>query len=153
LPAHVKAQDVIDLIGEVKYNMYFSFAIVRNPWDWQVSLYSYMLKKTSHPQHTIVKSFKNFEDYVYWRCKEDVQFQKDFIYNMDGKLLVNYVGRFEHIDRDFKEICKRIGISAALPKINVSNTTAYQKFYNAETKRMIQKTFEPDISLFKYTFE
>ena len=153
LPAHAKAQTIIDFMGEEKFNNYFSFAFIRNPWDWQVSLYSYMRRKASHPQHNIVKNLESFEDYIHWRCEEDVHFQKDFIYSMDGKLLVNFIGRFEFIDRDFNEICKKIGISAVLPKINVSNTTPYQEFYNVETKQMIQKTFEPDISLFKYTFE
>ena len=153
LPAHVNASEVIKFIGEDEFKKYFSFAIVRNPWDWQVSLYKFMQKTQEHHQHHIINEFKSFEEYIHWRCEEDVQFQKDFIYSNRGELLVNYVGRFERIDEEFNNICNIIGISETLPKINVSNTIPYQTYYNANTKQMIQKTFEPDISLFKYSFE
>ena len=153
LPKHANAPEVINFIGKDRFEKYFSFAIIRNPWDWQVSLYKYMLKTPAHHQHHIINKFKDFEEYIHWRCEEDVHFQKDFIYSDSGELLVNYIGRFEHIDEEFKNICNIIGISATLPKINVSNTIPYQTYYNANTKRMIQKTFEPDISLFKYSFE
>jgi len=152
LAAHVKAKDVIDLLGENNFKNYYSFAIVRNPWDWQVSLYKFMLKNPNHHQHSIIKRMKNFDEYINWRCTEDVHFQKDFIYTDDGQLLVDFVGRFEQIDEDFTKICSRIGIFASLPKLNVSNTIPYQEFYNSETKALISKTFKPDISLFKYNF-
>lgn len=153
LDAHVRASDVIDYMGLENFRKYFSFAFIRNPWDWQVSQYKYMLKTPEHFQHDTIKKLKTFEDYIHWRCTEDVVFQKDYIYAENGELLVDFVGRFEDIDQDFQNICTRIGISANLPKINVSNTRPYQEFYNSETREMIRKTFEPDIALFNYEFE
>ena len=151
-PDHIKASELINKIGKDVFESFFSFAIVRNPWDWQVSLYTFMLKNTSHPQHDLAKNFNNFDNYIKWRCAEEVRFQKDFIYSEDGKLLVDFVGRFENLESDFQQICSHIGISASLPKLNVSNTKPYQSFYNEETKELVRRTFQEDINLFGYEF-
>lgn len=149
---HIKASELIDAIGRDTFNSFYSFAIVRNPWDWQVSLYKYMLKLKTHHQHELVKELGGFEEYIKWRCENEVRYQKDFIYSGDNELLVDFVGRFENLDADFKQICSQIGISASLPKLNVSNTTPYQDYYSAKTKDLVLQTFEPDIEAFEYSF-
>ncbi|WP_287637280.1 sulfotransferase family 2 domain-containing protein [Microcystis sp. M20BS1] len=55
-PAHVKASEIKESFGAEKFNEYFSFAVVRNPWDWQVSLYKYALKSETHHQHELTKN-------------------------------------------------------------------------------------------------
>jgi len=94
----------------------------------------------------------NFNEYIRWRCEKEVRFQKDFVYSNDGDLLLDFVGRFENIDHDFQQISERIGISAFLPKLNVSTSAPYQKYYNPGTRELVRKTFEVDIRLFGYEF-
>ena len=151
-PGHIRASELIDIIGYDQYKKFFTFAIVRNPWDWQVSLYRYMLKNITHPQHDFIKQLDNFHSYVVWRCKEEVRLQRDFIYSDQGELLINFVGRFENIDNDFSKICSQIGITATLPRLNVSNTRPYQDFYNARSKDLVWRAFKDDIELFEYEF-
>ena len=151
--AHVNTQAIIDKLGKDVFDSYFSFAIVRNPWDWQVSLFKYMQKNEKHHQHELAVKFQSFDEYIEWRCAEEVRFQKDFIYSRDGELLVDFVGKLENLEQDFAEICKRIDIpSIQLPRVNVSNTEPYQNFYNDRTREMVKAAFEPDISLFNYSF-
>jgi hypothetical protein len=140
-------------MGEKNFRSYFSFAFVRNPWDWQVSLYTYALKNPSHFQHDFTNKLDGFPAYLDWRCANDIHFQKDFIYSQDGKLLVNFVGKYEHLDADFREVCGRIGISASLPRLNISKEKPYQKYYTPETVELVRKTFAPDIEAFGYDFE
>lgn len=149
---HIMASEIIDSLGRDKFNSFFSFAIVRNPWDWQVSLYKYMLKLKTHHQHELVKALGNFEEYIKWRCENEVRYQKDFIYSENNELLVNFVGRYENLDADFKQICSHIGISASLPKLNISNTKPYQDYYTEKTKDLVKRAFEPDIKTFEYSF-
>jgi Sulfotransferase family len=151
-PPHIKATELIDAIGKDEFDSCFSFAIVRNPWDWQVSLYKFMLKDTAHHQHELAKKFGSFDAYIRWRCAEEVRFQKDFIYSADGELLVDFVGRYERLDEDFATICSHIGVSASLPKLNVSNTEPYRLFYNEETRDLVRRAFDADITLFGYDF-
>lgn len=151
-PNHIKASQMVDAIGRQTFDSYFSFAFVRNPWDWQVSLYNFMLKKNTHHQHDLVRKFENFDQYIRWRCQEEVRLQKDFIYSNEGELLVDFVGRYENLEADFQKICSRIGIEASLPRLNVSNTRPYQQFYTSETEELVRRTFEADIVTFGYNF-
>lgn len=152
LKVHISAQRIVEQMGREKFGEYFSFAIVRNPWDWQVSLYTYMLKKPDHHQHQLVKQLGSFEEYVEWRCREEVRFQKDFVFSQAGEQLVSFVGKFENLDADFATICERIGIQTSLPRLNTSKTRPYQEYYNARTIEMIRRTFAPDIECFEYDF-
>lgn len=63
-PSHIKASELINAMGKEAFEAFFSFAIIRNPWDWQVSLYKYMLKNASHHQHDLVKSLGSFDAYI-----------------------------------------------------------------------------------------
>jgi hypothetical protein len=149
---HITAFELMENLGKEKFDSYFSFAFVRNPWDWQVSLYTYALKNEKHFQHELVKKLGSFEEYIKWRCEKEVRFQKDFIYSKNNELLLDYVGRYENLNADFNKICSHIGISAFLPKLNVSKTVLYKNFYNEETKELVRKIFKPDIELFGYDF-
>ena len=154
LPGHATASEIMAWLGEETFDSYFSFAIVRNPWDWQVSLYTYMLQYPGHFQHELVKSLGGFDGYLRWRCAPGrFDTQKDFVYSKEGKLLVDFIGRFERLESDFRTICDRIGISTSLPRLNVSHTKPYRDFYTEETAELVRRTFEQDIRLFGYTFE
>ena len=42
--AHMLPQQIIDVVGQDIWDNYFKFVVVRNPWDWSVSLIAYLLK-------------------------------------------------------------------------------------------------------------
>ena len=150
---HVKANEIISFVGKESFNLYFSFGIVRNPWDWQVSLYKFGLENIFHPQRKLFMKFGSFENYIHWRCKEDVRFQKDFLFSKNNDQLVSFIGRYENLQKDFQTICKRIGINATLPVLNRSTKSKpYQEYYTPETIQLVRKTFTPDIELFGYEY-
>ncbi len=150
---HINAQKIKDKLPEKIYNTYFKFAFVRNPWDWQVSLYHYMLQYKEHPQHQIISKMKGFDEYIEWRINHDMGLQKDFLYDANGKILVDFIGKFENLQEDFNTICSRILISPTLlPLANSSNHTHYKDYYNKHTKDLIYNAFQKDIEIFKYDF-
>ncbi|TAH39186.1 MAG: transposase [Bacteroidetes bacterium] len=150
---HLKAREIQKMIKEVDFNNYFKFSFVRNPWDWQVSLYYFMMQSTNHRQHKLVSKMKNFEEYLDWRINKDLDFQKHFVCDSKGKLLVDFVGRFENIQADFDHICDRIYIPRfRLPVKNTSNHLHYKEYYTSKTRKWVEEAFKEDIELFGYEF-
>ena len=151
---HAMAREAQHTLPPELYNSYYKFAFVRNPWDWQVSLYYYMLRDTFHKQHERAKSFANFEAYLEWRVAEDVRFQKEFVTDEAGDLIVDFVGRYERLSDDFAAICQHLDIRAELPHKNRSmERRSYQSYYTDRTRRLVEETFAPDIEFFGYTWE
>ena len=150
---HINARLLRKELPKKVYNNFYKFAFVRNPWDWQVSLYSFMLKSKSHRQHEIIKSMRSFDDYLKWRVNGNKRFQKDFVTDDDGNLIVDFVGKFESIEEDFKYICKNLKINDSLPHMNKSPHKDYRAYYNCKTKKIIEDHFKEDIEFFGYKFD
>ena len=150
---HLKASEIKAKIKSTDFDKYFKFSFVRNPWDWQVSLYYFMIQNTSHRQHKLVSRMRSFEEYLDWRINKDLELQKEFIYSKSGTLLVDFVGRFENIQSDFSKICDKINIPRViLPKTNTSSHKPYQEYYTDKTKNWIAEAFKDDIDTFGYKF-
>ena len=96
---------------------------------------------------------KSFDEYIEWRIDHDMGLQKDFLYDANGKLLVDYVGKFENLQKDFDAICTQIPINKSqLPLANTSKHNHYKDYYNKYTKDLVAKAFQKDIEIFKYDF-
>jgi hypothetical protein len=65
---------------------------------------------------------------------------------------MDFVGRFEHIERDFQVIARRIGCTRALEKSNRSEHRHYTDYYTAETRARVAQVYSVDVSLFGYQF-
>lgn len=150
---HVQATELVAALGQSVFDSFFSFAIVRNPWDWQVSLYTSGLKYANQFQPDIVKDFRSFDEYIRWRCDQQVHYQKDFVLSDNDQQIVDFIGRYENLDQEFEYICSRIGVFARLPKLNVSKTHDYREYYCDKTIDLVNQAFEPDICAFGYDFE
>jgi hypothetical protein len=150
---HITAQELKANIPNNVFDAYYKFAFVRNPWDWQLSLYQFGLKDTKHFQHKLFKSFKNFDEYLDWRIHNELKLQKSFIVDENNNFLVDFVGKFENLNQDFKAICNKINIPQQdLPHLNISKKAEYQSFYNTKTIAWVEEAFKDDIKLFNYKF-
>ena len=105
--SHTNLRDLEKYLPESLLQSYFKFAIVRNPWSWQVSLYEFGKQDTKHFQHELLNKF-DFRDYISWRVENEVKFQTDFILNNKGDLGMNYLGRFEELYQDFECLCNHL---------------------------------------------
>ena len=151
-PAHIKAKELRRILPADLYDTFYKFAFVRNPWDWQVSLYHYMLKNKSHRQHRLISAMKSFDEYLVWRVNEGKVLQKDFVTDLEGTMIVDFVGRYENLSEDFLQVCNALNINASLPHINKSSHMNYRSYYSAETRSLVEENFSEDIELFNYTF-
>lgn len=52
-----------------------------------------------------------------WRINKDFHLQKEFFYDKDGTLLMDFIGKFENLSADFNTICEKISVKASLPHL------------------------------------
>jgi hypothetical protein len=152
LGSHPTANQLKEHLGPREFEKYYTFTFVRNPWDWQVSLYHFMQQTAVHYQHSLISKM-SFEEYIDWRCSVEPRSQKRFLVDQHGQNLIDFVGRFESINQDFSTICENLKIDAELPHVNASRRKNYQESYTTETRRKIAETFAEDIEFFGYSFD
>ena len=75
-----------------------------------------------------------------------------YIYDLNGNVKVDYVGRFETIDKDYAVLSKKIGLQQALPKTNVSKRKkSFMEYYtNPKVVAKIQELYGKDFDLLGY---
>jgi hypothetical protein len=152
LDHHSNAKDSEGFLPDDVWGNYYKFGFVRNPWDWQVSMYHFMRTKKDHFQHKLVSRFKNFEEYLEWRVSSDINLQVDFFKDSSGTVSMDYIGKLENINEDFSVICEAVGISCVIPFVNKTNHQHYKRHYNERTRKLIADHFIEDIETFKYCF-
>ncbi len=151
-PHHMPAREAKALLPSDIFDEFYKFGFARNPWDWQVSMYLYMLRHPEHKQHEFIKSLQSFDRYIDWRVHKDLHFQSDYLCDEDGQLLCDYLGRFENLHEDFAHICQHLKLDVTLPHENKSERQSYREYYNSETEQMVREAFAPDINLLGYQF-
>jgi len=155
-PVHIWASRLRDRISADFFDHAFKFTFVRNPWDWQVSLYHWYLDHPEHLMHEMVSKM-SFEDYAQWRADTPPQYyQRNYLVDEKDDLLVDYIGRFETLTEDFAEICRRIGVPPKLKQVNITRNRDgrdYRCYYNDKSAELIGKTYERDVTFLDYSFE
>jgi hypothetical protein len=151
---HERACAIKNSIGD-EYEDYFKFAIVRNPWDWLFSKYKYALKNTRHFRHKFVKNnFSSFDEFVQWEClkNDNKKSQTEFLLDKAGHNIVDFIGRFENLEDDFRKICHRIEVDEKIPHFNKSLERNYREYYSEKSRDLVREYYASDIDLFDYEF-
>ncbi len=160
IPRHAKAVAAMEMLPRELYNSLFKFAFVRNPWDLQVSSYHHILRERPH----LIKHIDNFEEFLEWKLDPtrpyhyiidtSITLQSDYVVDLHGELIVDFIGRYERLEKDFKEACRQIGIEA--PKLphrrKAGDRRPYQEYYNRRTRELVARRFRRDIEIFGYEF-
>jgi len=168
---HFLARDLRDVYGKAAWESSFKFSFVRNPWDRLVSWWS-MIDNHRHAS-TAANSGNEFTRYVRQRAQSFEEFltrctdeivetdgrkhifrdQIDYLVDDKGKLIVDFVGRFERLQEDFDQVTARLGVpSATLPRVNSSQHAAYTSYYTPAMAEEVGRRYARDILAFSYRF-
>ena len=77
----------------------------------------------------------------------------DWLTDNESRIIVDYIGKFESLEDDFKRICIQLGKEhLALPHINITKRKGYREYYDDETQQWIASRFSKTIKIFQYNF-
>ncbi|MCC7424387.1 MAG: sulfotransferase family 2 domain-containing protein [Planctomycetaceae bacterium] len=166
-PFHLTAVEAIERLGPSVWRDYLSFAVVRNPWDWIVSLYSWLRDNAAHDLSGFVREL-GFPGFVQWlddfaggdrqppsqhgSWGDYRRPQTTWILDAGGRQIVDRVLRFERLAEDFAELQRDLGIVAWLDRLNTSDHPPYYECYDHSTREIVGRLFAADVARFGYEF-
>ena len=129
------------------FEEYFKFAFTRNPYDRVLSEFFWEGGNTEDEFHEWINSYYNVID------RDHKLSQYEYLYDDKGKLLVDFVGRLENIEVDFKKVLSTLKLPMKSPlhenkkkKKNINKA----KYLTKETKAKIYDIYEIDFQTFNY---
>ncbi len=154
---HFKQHDSVEAAARVLpadvFERCFKFALVRNPWDWLVSLYLFLKRKESHRHHRLVKKL-SFAEYVDFEIRRDARHQHRFCMDGRKRMMVDFLGRFEELEASLDFVCHKLGIPRpTLEKISVFRHDPYTAFYDPATVEKVRRHWSVDVTAFGYEYE
>lgn len=142
-----------------EFDDYFKFSIVRNPWDRLVSAYHFYSELNEFTFEEFIGKIGNGEeigkfpytsyiDYAIKPCFHKIQ--------IEGNIVVDFVGKFEKLQKEFDYVCEQIGVGTVkLPHVKKTlheRPTHYTEYYNEEMIKIVEKVYVSDITRFDYKF-
>ena len=163
----------LTLRSYLRHSNYYKFTFIRNPWSRMVSYYH---EKQLHPakgKRGCLYSIP-FEEYIHILARtpgtedqwEDIKKKDVNIWNQAQGYLthwipkdlishLDFIGRVESIENDWKKISQHLNIKRPLiwaRKSMASEGKSYSDYYSAETRDIIYDIYKEDITHFNYDF-
>ncbi|WP_437996008.1 sulfotransferase family 2 domain-containing protein [Sorangium sp. So ce185] len=155
---HATCATTLRLIGRERFDAYFKFAVVRNPFSRMVSTYYYLL-----PRHE--KMYGSFKGYLR-ALPELIELptnkggghqtpQREFTH-LGGEQAVNVILKFEDLPGCMDTVRARLGITDPLPHVNETRFPSVKRtptaaHYDAESVDIVLRVYADDFRLFGYS--
>jgi len=102
----------------------------------------------------------SFEDFARAVCRipdydANVHFkaQVRFIKDTKGRVIPDFIGRFESLGSDFEKVCTRVGLEGqSLAHLQASEHAPYAEYYTNKLRTLVAKRYAEDIRCFGYKF-
>jgi len=148
-----------------KFENYFKFSFVRDPMDRLYSGYCYLRRGGNMgkdlPVSKAINKYSNFEDFIVnglgegW-FRNNVMFlpQSFFIIKNNQDLAVDYVGKFETLEKDFNYIKSILSLDGNLIHANKDNDILKEELSSAKenhnVKKIVYEIYKQDFLMFDY---
>ena len=155
---HTTSANIISVIGREKFDSMFTFCFERNPWEKVVSWYLFHIKVGKVVDkdfetwfHDIFVVYRN--KYPGWPGATDPC--DWYMYTMNDEVVVDYIGRWETLQKDFEKICRIIGLEfdGIWPYMKKNDWDRnYKKYYRPWMVDLVADIFHKEVEAFQYDY-
>ncbi len=159
---HHTTKEIVALVGENNYHRAYKFCFVRNPWARLLSYFWFKKNKTEHFDNYLYKPYTDFNEWLFsYEFERALNLdyhlarnQVDWITSPNGQIEVNFIGRFENLEEDFRKVCGKIKVgNLELKQLNTASSVLdYRKTYSTEAVKKVEQIYNRDIDYFGYKF-
>lgn len=131
---------------------YFKFAIVRNPYDRFLSVCAFLNRQNPEFIGNETEWMLAALERPQFRARVLVQTQCNLLCGDDGKIGVDYAGRYEELDNALATIAGKLAMDAlALERINVTPKPPQRKWYSSTLADEVRALYAADFERFGYS--
>jgi hypothetical protein len=153
LHQHATASQVRGVLGRRIFDSYYKFAVERNPWDRQVSLYAHREWKKGKPADHFDRDMRS----LIYRNTEYVRLNNWSIYAIGRKIVADRVMRYERLAEEIDQLITTLGIPGPIdmPRLRRyrPDRPHYSTYYSDATRDLVAKWYAKEIEALDYTFE
>ncbi len=152
LHAHATARQVRSVFGRELFDRYYKFTIERNPWDRQVSLYTHRQWKRGKGPENFARDMAS----PLYKATEYCRLDNWGIYAIGGRVAVDRVIRYEHLETDLAAISADLGLPRlVLPRLRAyrPDRPHYSTYYDDRARELVARWYAREIAAFGYRFE
>ena len=152
---HSTLSDIEGLVTAEEIGSYFTFTLVRNPWDRMVSYYHWL--KDQNFAHPAVKLAQELEFQGFAQHPQTVNSFRSNPYasylTFRSQERASCFIRIENFEEDAQPLFDHLGFSLSLTRVNASDRKAdYRAYYDEKTSAAVAEACTDDIARFKYSF-
>ena len=142
-------------VTKKQYDSYFKFTFVRNPWSRAFSMYVNVMRDKFFQKEYGITNQISLNAFLKMAVgKRLLKPQLYWMRNFNGSISFDYIGRFENLAEDFRQIGERLGLAGlALPHENKGLSQDYRDYYDGASKEIILREYKEEIDMFGYSFE
>lgn len=155
---HSTLSDIRGLATDEEIGGFFTFTLVRNPWDRMVSYYHWLRAQSfAHPSVALAKSrdFNAFLAAPETRTAISANPYASYVTDAAGRERCDLFLRLEHFEADAAPLEAHLGFRLdALPKVNASGRARdWRPYYTDEGAATVGEICGTDIARFGYHFD
>lgn len=153
LHTHARAADVRRAFGAEVFDSYFKFAVERNPWDRQVSLFLHRASKEGNDRRDFDGAMRSrLYNLLYYNRLDNWS-----IYAIGDEVVADRVLRYETLSEELPGLFARLGLPLPeLPRKRAEHRTDrrhYATYYTEASRDLVGRWYRREIEAFGYVFE
>lgn len=136
------------------YHEYFKFSFVRNPWSRAFSWYKNVMRDCHHRNRFNVPDKCSLKEFINNHMDQnELKPQLQWIIDKNGKIPLDFIGRFENLENDFRYVADKLGFrDKTLPKLIVGDGQNYSSYYDNDMINRIHEIYADEIDYFRFRF-